>query len=68
MGRLVIASNRTATPGQPRAGGLAVALADALTERGGGLWFGWSGEIGEREQRGAAPDHARTRSSSRSPT
>lgn len=52
MGRLVIASNRTATPGQPRAGGLAVALADALTERGGGLWFGWSGEISEREQRG----------------
>lgn len=52
MGRLVIASNRTAPPGQPRAGGLAVALADALTERGGGVWFGWSGEITDREQRG----------------
>lgn len=52
MGRLVIASNRTATPGAPRAGGLAVALADALAERGGGLWFGWSGEVDEREQRG----------------
>lgn len=52
MGRLVIASNRTATPGQPRAGGLAVALADALAERGGGLWFGWSGEVASRDQRG----------------
>ncbi len=52
MVRLVIASNRTATPGQPRAGGLAVALADALIERGGGVWFGWSGEIADREPRG----------------
>ncbi len=52
MGRLIIASNRTATPGEPKAGGLAVALWDALTERGGGLWFGWSGEISEREHRG----------------
>jgi trehalose 6-phosphate synthase len=52
MGRLVIASNRTATPGAPRAGGLAVALAEALAERDGGVWFGWSGEISERAQRG----------------
>lgn len=52
MGRLVIASNRTATPGQPRAGGLAVALADALAERGGGVWFGWSGEMSDRANRG----------------
>ena len=52
MQRLVIASNRTATPGAPRAGGLAVALAEALDERGGGVWFGWSGEIVEREPRG----------------
>jgi trehalose 6-phosphate synthase len=52
MGRLVIASNRTATPGESKAGGLAVALWDALTERGGGLWFGWSGETVERESRG----------------
>ena len=29
-----------------------MALADALAERGGGLWFGWSGEVSEREQRG----------------
>lgn len=52
MGRLIVASNRTANPGQPRAGGLAVALADALAERGGGVWFGWSGETLERETRG----------------
>ena len=51
MGRLIIASNRTATPGADRAGGLAVALSDALAERGG-VWFGWSGDILERETRG----------------
>ncbi len=51
MGRLVIASNRTAAPGQPPAGGLAVALRDALARRGG-VWFGWSGEVLERETRG----------------
>lgn len=52
MGRLIVASNRTATPGEGRAGGLAVALWDALTERGGGVWFGWSGETLQRETRG----------------
>ena len=51
-GRLVIASNRIASPGDQRPGGLAVALADALAERGGGVWFGWSGETVERETRG----------------
>ncbi len=51
-GRLIIASNRVASPGAPRAGGLAVALWDALSERGGGVWFGWSGETLERETRG----------------
>ena len=51
-GRLIIASNRIASPGEPRPGGLAVALADALAERGGGVWFGWSGETVERETRG----------------
>lgn len=50
-GRLIIASNRTASPGEERAGGLAVALWDALSERGG-IWFGWSGEVLERETRG----------------
>lgn len=52
MGRLIIASNRTATPGAPRAGGLAVALWDALNECGGGVWFGWSGERVDRDTRG----------------
>ena len=45
--RLVVVSNRTAAPGEPRAGGLAVAVSDALAERGGGLWFGWSGRLSE---------------------
>ncbi len=43
MARLVIVSNRVPVPGDrnPAAGGLAVALADAITP--GSLWFGWSG-------------------------
>jgi trehalose 6-phosphate synthase len=43
VARLVIVSNRVPLPSErgPRAGGLAVALADAL--RPGSLWFGWSG-------------------------
>ena len=45
MARVVIVSNRVPAPGAdgPRAGGLAVALADAI--KPGDLWFGWSGEI-----------------------
>lgn len=50
-GRLIIVSNRVATPSSERAGGLAVALSDALAERGG-VWFGWSGDIVDRETRG----------------
>ncbi len=44
MARLVIVSNRVPLPSErgPRAGGLAVALADAT--RPGSLWFGWSGK------------------------
>jgi trehalose 6-phosphate synthase len=44
-GRLVVVSNRVALPkrGEPAAGGLAVALRDAMKARRG-LWFGWSGE------------------------
>jgi trehalose 6-phosphate synthase len=44
VARLVIVSNRVPLPSErgPRAGGLAVALADAL--RPGTLWFGWSGK------------------------
>lgn len=51
MGRLVVVSNRVPLPTEkgPQAGGLAVALADALTA--GSLWFGWSG------RRGARPAH-----------
>ncbi|MGE0666481.1 MAG: alpha,alpha-trehalose-phosphate synthase (UDP-forming) [Sphingomonadales bacterium] len=46
MSRLVVVSNRVALPREApaRAGGLAVALRDAMKERGG-LWFGWSGEV-----------------------
>src|SRR5690606_25373827 len=43
MSRLVVVSNRVAVPGENRAGGLAVALQAALSERGG-MWFGWSGK------------------------
>ncbi|WP_424931186.1 alpha,alpha-trehalose-phosphate synthase (UDP-forming) [Amaricoccus macauensis] len=49
---MIIASNRTASPGEPKVGGLAVAIWEALRERGGGVWFGWSGETLERETRG----------------
>ena len=49
--RLVVVSNRVASLKDPaQAGGLAVALLDAL-RRSGGVWFGWSGEITERERR-----------------
>jgi trehalose 6-phosphate synthase len=43
VGRLIVVSNRVPLPFErgARAGGLAVALADAL--RPGTLWFGWSG-------------------------
>jgi trehalose 6-phosphate synthase len=43
MSRLVVVSNRVPLPSErgQRAGGLAVALTDAL--RPGSLWFGWSG-------------------------
>ena len=51
MGRLIVASNRTATPGEQKAGGLAVALWDALAERGG-VWLGWSGDVVAQETRG----------------
>lgn len=51
MGRLILASNRTADPGTPRAGGLAVALWDVMSERGG-IWFGWSGDVTPTTKRG----------------
>lgn len=43
-GRLVVVSNRVGDLSRPtQTGGLAVAVADALRERGG-VWFGWSGK------------------------
>jgi trehalose 6-phosphate synthase len=59
VGRLIVVSNRVPPPADQAAsaGGLAVALKTALSERGG-LWFGWSGETAEE---GANPDTLKTR-------
>ena len=46
MSRLVVVSNRVADPRKTAAGGLAIALGDALSATGG-MWFGWSGAIVE---------------------
>ena len=48
MKRLVIVSNRVPNPGErgPTAGGLAVALRDAIARRET-LWFGWSGHTAD---------------------
>jgi trehalose 6-phosphate synthase len=48
MGRLVVVSNRVVDPRKSAAGGLAVALGQAL-EATGGLWLGWSGKIAESD-------------------
>jgi trehalose 6-phosphate synthase len=55
VSRLVVVSNRVSLPSEraQRAGGLAVAIREAL-DRNGGLWFGWSGETVE----GPAPEAA----------
>jgi trehalose 6-phosphate synthase len=47
--RLVVVSNRVSAPTErdSRAGGLAVAIREAL-RRHGGVWFGWSGRITEQ--------------------
>ena len=47
MSRLVVVSNRVAPieEGEPTSGGLAVGVLEALKKQGG-VWFGWSGEIG----------------------
>jgi trehalose 6-phosphate synthase len=55
MGRLVVVSNRLADPRKTAAGGLAVALGEALSVSGG-LWFGWSGKIVEHEEGGVPGD------------
>ncbi len=48
--RLVVVSNRVAFPGEgaQRSGGLVTGLIDAL-HQAGGLWFGWSGKLGEAQ-------------------
>jgi len=48
LSRLVIVSNRVALPAEAaqRSGGLVTGLVDAL-HQAGGLWFGWSGKLGE---------------------
>jgi trehalose 6-phosphate synthase len=56
VSRLVVVSNRVADPRKAAAGGLAVALGEALSSSGG-LWFGWSGNVRER---GAADGPLRT--------
>src|SRR5690606_37586331 len=57
-GRVVIVSNRVADPSRDRkAGGLAVAVSEALSASGG-FWFGWSGKVSaDAETAGARPRH-----------
>jgi trehalose 6-phosphate synthase len=47
LARLVVISNRVALPerGNTAAGGLAIAIREALRNRNG-IWFGWSGKVG----------------------
>ena len=54
--RLVVVSNRIGDPRKPAAGGLAVALGDALSVSGG-LWCGWSGKVVEGGARGEGELH-----------
>ena len=57
MSRLVVISNRVADPAKAAAGGLAVAMGDALRQTGG-LWFGWSGKIVEAADGGVPGEGA----------
>jgi trehalose 6-phosphate synthase len=56
MSRLVVISNRVADPRKTAAGGLAVALGEALSVNGG-LWFGWSGTVAEGGTQGEGEMH-----------
>ena len=56
-GRLVVVSNRVGDPRKAAAGGLAVALGDALSQSGG-VWFGWSGKIIEGGAAGEGELHS----------
>jgi trehalose 6-phosphate synthase len=59
LSRLVVVSNRVAQPREAaaRAGGLAVALREAMKGRGG-IWFGWSGEVDDAPARKPHMRHA----------
>jgi trehalose 6-phosphate synthase len=52
MRRLVVVSNRVADPRKSAAGGLAVAVGQAL-DAAGGLWLGWSGKVAEGDTQDA---------------
>ena len=58
MSRLVVISNRVADPRRAAAaaGGLAVAMGDALRQTGG-LWFGWSGTVTDDGAQAAPAGH-----------
>ena len=56
MSRLIAISNRTAADPGSRAGGLAVAVWEALVSTGG-LWFGWSGDLVDETPRGVRIEH-----------
>ena len=51
MGRMIAISNRTASDPKARAGGLAVAVWEAL-KSSGGMWVGWSGKLVDETPRG----------------
>lgn len=48
-GRLIVVSNRIAHPGDVRCGRLAMILRGVLRTHGG-VWFGWSGTVGNASQ------------------
>ncbi|QGZ61487.1 alpha,alpha-trehalose-phosphate synthase (UDP-forming) [Paraburkholderia acidisoli] len=56
MGRLIVVSNRVATPTETKgsAGGLAVGVFGALKDAGG-VWFGWSGDVVSETVANAGP-------------
>jgi trehalose 6-phosphate synthase len=56
MGRLIVVSNRVATPTETKgsAGGLAVGVFGALKDAGG-IWFGWSGDVVSETVANAGP-------------
>ncbi|WP_322008990.1 alpha,alpha-trehalose-phosphate synthase (UDP-forming) [Paraburkholderia sp. J12] len=56
MGRLIVVSNRVATPTETKgsAGGLAVGVFGALRDAGG-VWFGWSGDVVSETVANAGP-------------